>query len=121
MKYLAIVCALGLSACAAPQRMSVPEPPPMPMPAPRPAPAAYDPPTPKIIPITTQTLTIQPAVVPKDWKMIGTPGDSYHYVFPVEMNDGTKCVAMAGTSNGGRAITCDWTKPPPPIPAKRPK
>lgn len=47
---------------------------------------------------------------PKDWKVFTTPGANYHYVFPVVMDDGTRCVAMAGNSSGGRAITCDWRK-----------
>jgi len=47
---------------------------------------------------------------PKDWEVFTTPGANYHYVFPVVMDDGTRCVAMAGNSRGGRAITCDWRK-----------
>ena len=28
---------------------------------------------------------------PKDWKVFTTPGANYHYVFPVVMDDGTRC------------------------------
>ena len=47
---------------------------------------------------------------PKDWRVFTTPGANYHYVFPVVMEDGTRCVAMAGNSSGGRSIACDWRK-----------
>lgn len=47
--------------------------------------------------------------LPKDWQTFITHGPNYHYVFPVVMDDGTRCVAMAG-GKGGQSITCDWRK-----------
>ena len=54
--------------------------------------------------------TTQDLGEPKDWKVFTTPSANYHYVFPVVMDDGTRCVAMVGNSSGGRAISCDWHK-----------
>jgi hypothetical protein len=46
---------------------------------------------------------------PKEWRVFTTPGGNYHYVFPVLMEDGTRCIAMAGTGgSGGRSISCNW-------------
>lgn len=43
--------------------------------------------------------------VPKGWKRFETLGTS-HFVAPLVMDDGTRCVAILGSQ--GRAITCDW-------------
>lgn len=50
-------------------------------------------------------------VPPKGWQAFVTPGNTYTYVIPVKLEDGTRCVLVAGNSGtSGRAITCDWTR-----------
>jgi hypothetical protein len=47
--------------------------------------------------------------VPAEWKSIVSPGNTWSFVVPVTLDDGTRCVVL--TSNGNRGgITCDWGK-----------
>lgn len=50
-------------------------------------------------------------VPPKGWQAFVTPSNTYTYVIPVKLEDGTRCVLVAGNSGtSGRSITCDWAK-----------
>ena len=48
---------------------------------------------------------------PPGWQVFTTPGGTYTYLIPVTLEDGTRCVMVAGNAGAsGRAITCDWRR-----------
>lgn len=47
---------------------------------------------------------------PKGWQVFTTPGGTYTYLIPTTLEDGTRCVVVAGTVYSGRGVTCDWRK-----------
>lgn len=51
---------------------------------------------------------------PKDWKVFTTPGANYHYVFPVVMDDGTRCtggiMSLPPLPHHPEPHTYTWTK-----------
>ena len=47
----------------------------------------------------------------KGWQVFTTPGENYTYVIPTTLEDGTRCVVVAGNAGySGRGVTCDWRK-----------
>lgn len=51
------------------------------------------------------------APAPKGWQVFTTPGGTYTYLIPTTLEDGTRCVVVAGNSGySGRGVTCDWRK-----------
>ena len=48
---------------------------------------------------------------PPGWQVFTTPGATYTYLIPVTLEDGTRCVVVAGNAGAsGRAIACDWRR-----------
>lgn len=53
------------------------------------------------------------AAYDKEWvpeHAIGSPGSYYVYTHSIQMKDGTRCVVVAANSQGGAAVSCDWSK-----------
>lgn len=50
-----------------------------------------------------------PPVLPKGWQVFNTPESGSSYLFPIELEDGTQCVAITGLGAfTGSGISCNW-------------